>query len=197
MDKQSAVLVGLQEVCFPPPTTNSPQFARCHEIPLAITTCGVDGQGREQSFNTDGVRNYCCSFLDTTTDNLNAPGLTCALSDGFSDFAQANFVDSDGDRVPDIIDDCKRVPDVFQGDIDKDGVGDACDNCRTTPNQSQADWDGDGIGNECDPTPGLPPPVVIPTPAPAAAFPWLLLLGGGLGLLGASRLLDAAKKEAA
>jgi hypothetical protein len=35
-------------------------------------------------------------------------------------------------------------------DTDGDGVPDAIDNCPTTPNANQADTDGDGIGDVCD-----------------------------------------------
>ncbi len=37
--------------------------------------------------------------------------------------------DADGDAVPDVLDDCPRVPDPDQADSDADGRGDACDAC--------------------------------------------------------------------
>jgi probable HAF family extracellular repeat protein len=37
-------------------------------------------------------------------------------------------------------------------DTDGDGVPDNVDNCPTTPNPNQADIDGDGIGDACDPS---------------------------------------------
>jgi hypothetical protein len=39
-------------------------------------------------------------------------------------------------------------------DSDGDGVPDGVDNCPTTPNPDQRDTDGDGVGDECDATPG-------------------------------------------
>jgi len=41
-------------------------------------------------------------------------------------------------------------------DADGDGVPDAADNCPAAANADQADTDGDGTGDVCDPTPGTP-----------------------------------------
>ncbi|HTO68886.1 MAG TPA: thrombospondin type 3 repeat-containing protein [Myxococcota bacterium] len=79
-------------------------------------------------------------------------------------------LDSDGDGIPDILDNCPTVANATQTDTDGDGVGDACDNCvnianpRVTPNVAaylntnqwatltggQRDDDHDGYGNKCD-----------------------------------------------
>ena len=79
-------------------------------------------------------------------------------------------VDTDGDGVPDNIDNCPTVANANQADADGDGVGDACDNCvnianpRVTPDANtylsanpwatltggQRDDDHDGYGNKCD-----------------------------------------------
>jgi hypothetical protein len=62
-------------------------------------------------------------------------------------------MDTDGDGVPDHVDNCPTVPNPGQEDEDGDGVGDACDNCPDEPNADQADWNGNGIGDVCDPEP--------------------------------------------
>ena len=36
-----------------------------------------------------------------------------------------------------------------QVDTDGDGVGDVCDNCPSNSNPDQLDSDGDGTGDEC------------------------------------------------
>ncbi len=70
--------------------------------------------------------------------------------------------DSDGDGVPDETDNCPKVANADQIDVNGNGQGDACDdfdhdgvmtlddNCPNTPNSAQRDTDGDGIGDECD-----------------------------------------------
>ncbi|UCH87405.1 MAG: thrombospondin type 3 repeat-containing protein, partial [Dehalococcoidia bacterium] len=58
--------------------------------------------------------------------------------------------DTDGDGIPDEVDNCPTVPNTDQTDSDGDGVGDACDNCPTVPNTDQTDSDGDGIGDACE-----------------------------------------------
>jgi Thrombospondin type 3 repeat len=71
--------------------------------------------------------------------------------------------DSDGDDVPDDVDNCLTVPNPDQADADGDGTGDACeadsdadgtidddDNCPDIANPGQADSDGDGTGDACE-----------------------------------------------
>ena len=72
-------------------------------------------------------------------------------------------LDGDGDRIPDVLDNCPAVPnedqadndgdgrgDVCDGDDDDDGVGDRDDNCPLQANPGQEDYDGDGVGDVCD-----------------------------------------------
>ena len=69
--------------------------------------------------------------------------------------------DSDGDGIPDPLDQCPDDPEDPDGiqdgdgcpeaDADSDGVDDPDDNCPLVPNPDQADADGDGRGDACDP----------------------------------------------
>ncbi|MGQ9851458.1 MAG: thrombospondin type 3 repeat-containing protein [Aggregatilineaceae bacterium] len=72
--------------------------------------------------------------------------------------------DSDGDGVPDDVDNCPAVYNPEQTDSDSDGFGDACDgdddedgvldaedNCPLVANPGQEDADGDGVGDACEP----------------------------------------------
>jgi len=95
------------------------------------------------------------------------------------------IADSDGDGVPDALDNCPLVANSTQADGDGDGVGDACDNCPVTANASQADTDGDGVGDACDSCANIANPRVpgsrgIPgdTATYLAANPWATLTGG-------------------
>ncbi len=85
-------------------------------------------------------------------------------------------VDTDGDGVPDLCDNCPSVSNANQADLDNDGIGDVCDNCvdpdhdgfgnsgypmttcaldncPTVYNPDQADTDLNGIGDACEFTP--------------------------------------------
>lgn len=71
--------------------------------------------------------------------------------------------DYDNDGVIDLMDNCVKISNPNQEDIDNNGRGDACedfdgdgvvnsnDNCPDHPNSYQKDKDSDGIGDECDP----------------------------------------------
>lgn len=66
-------------------------------------------------------------------------------------------LDSDGDGVPDLGDNCPNHANRFQTDVDKDTIGDRCDNCPLLVNTTQHDvGDMDGIGDVCDPNPQMP-----------------------------------------
>ncbi|MGF1572156.1 MAG: thrombospondin type 3 repeat-containing protein [Sumerlaeia bacterium] len=72
-------------------------------------------------------------------------------------------LDSDGDGIIDVADNCPfnsnpdqldsnndGIGDICDDDFDNDGIIDALDNCPFIPNPDQSDVDGDGIGDVCD-----------------------------------------------
>lgn len=85
-------------------------------------------------------------------------------------YAGAFINDKDGDEILDSKDNCSRIYNPDQQDLDRDGKGDLCDLCITDPtndidrdsicggedncpkdfNPYQEDTDNDGIGNACD-----------------------------------------------
>lgn len=59
-------------------------------------------------------------------------------------------IDSDGDSVADLADNCPADSNPSQEDGDADDVGDVCDNCPAVSNPGQENADGDGFGDACD-----------------------------------------------
>lgn len=66
--------------------------------------------------------------------------------------ATDEIADSDGDGIPDTIDNCLLDPNTDQGNGDGDTVGDACDAC---PLDAANDLDGDGLCGDVDNCPGV------------------------------------------
>lgn len=58
-------------------------------------------------------------------------------SGSLSSTACTKPLDSDGDGVPDSVDNCPHLANPDQKDTDGDGVGDACDNCPNVSNPTQ------------------------------------------------------------
>lgn len=100
-------------------------------------------------------------------------------------------LDTDGDGIPDVHDNCQSVVNHDQEDKDGNSIGDACedfdhdgimnskDNCPLAYNPDQADADADGMGDLCDPVDNRAGPIA----------PWLPYAGLGaaavvLGVLG-------------
>ena len=79
-------------------------------------------------------------------------------------------LDSDGDGVADLDDNCSGTANANQSDLDQDGVGDVCDNCPSTPNTTQFDFDRDGVGGACDCNDSIPGLGACNTPESANPF---------------------------
>jgi len=79
--------------------------------------------GKQGDADMDGVGDACdiCP--------LNANTTTCTMSDPN---------DSDGDTIPNTIDNCKDIANTNQADVDMDGKGDLCDLCPTVANPGTA-----------------------------------------------------------
>src|SRR5512144_278011 len=86
-----------------------------------------------------------CSFSKGTSSSPPGGG-------GDTPDAAATTTDTDGDGVPDLLDNCPAVANPDQHDHDGDLRGDACDVCPHLADTG-ADFDGDGVGDACDPRP--------------------------------------------
>ena len=67
-----------------------------------------------------------------------------------SNYCLAPDIDTDGDRILDVCDNCVHISNPSQEDSDRDGIGDACDNCIAFYNPMQLNNDGDLVGDMCD-----------------------------------------------
>ena len=69
-----------------------------------------------------------------------------AMLVGSAESRASGAVDTDGDGVLDLGDNCPFASNVDQSDGDLDGVGDVCDNCPSDPNPDQTDTDKETLG---------------------------------------------------
>jgi Thrombospondin type 3 repeat len=113
--------------------------------------------------DADGVENSL-PYLDRGQDNCPVvanPDQTPAAQN--PKYGAACYVDTDGDAVPDPLDNCPDLANADQADYDYDRTGDLCDpdndedgefdavdNCPFVYNYDQGDVDGDGRGTACD-----------------------------------------------
>jgi hypothetical protein len=116
----NAPLIGTAQVCYPNPTHNpNAAVLRCSPaLPTTPPSCSAP----DRLFNYNGAK--CCSTLSgggVGTDPL------CRDTDHFSDLAAGMLVDTDGDFVPDVSDNCPTVFNPDQRDTNLNGIGDACD----------------------------------------------------------------------
>jgi len=82
--------------------------------------------------------------LDSDGDNI------MDMSDNCPDDVNPDQVDGDTDGVGDACDNCLEVANPDQANSDNDEFGDECDNCPEDWNDDQTDTDDDGVGNACD-----------------------------------------------
>jgi hypothetical protein len=88
----------------------------------------------------------CCEvvcFMDCTRDAKE--NWICGETPEFSNFTIGTLTDIDDDNMPDLVDNCPEVYNIWQDDTDDDGIGDACDNC---PKGGDLDSDGDVDGSD-------------------------------------------------
>lgn len=122
------------------------------------------------------------AWVDVTQAIHTETHVVCGSVTSFSPFVVAEpAADTDGDGIPDDVDNCPAAPNPDQADLDGDHIGDVCDpdrdgdgivnehdNCPDVSNPDQADSDGDGIGDACE----LPKSLVEDTHSSLAYNGW-------------------------
>ena len=97
---------------------------------------------------------YLWVSAGTLTIGLKSDGTVVAVGNNDFDRCEVSGWDlapeSDGDGVPDEVDNCPLTYNPGQQDDDVDGLGDVCDNCPKIWNPDQIDTDGDGLGDLCE-----------------------------------------------
>ncbi|MBN1463257.1 MAG: thrombospondin type 3 repeat-containing protein [Paludibacteraceae bacterium] len=87
--------------------------------------------------------------IDTDGDGISD------LTDNCPNLFNPGQEDYDGDGIGDLCDNCIIISNLDQNDIDNDKIGNVCDNCPNISNMDQTDADGDGIGDACDNCPSV------------------------------------------
>jgi hypothetical protein len=130
---------------------------RCYDTSVGILL-GKSGSVYPDGVPFNALHDHCLNKTNLELYYCDTDGKARSLNLGCSSqfgsksicYSDACRMDSEGDGIPDEIDNCPEVSNVSQSDIDKDGFGDACDNCPSADNPDQEDPDSDGAGNACD-----------------------------------------------
>lgn len=111
-------------------------------------------------FDPDRWSNLATGETPNLTSDVDILRLTGTPTPQINPFYKT--VDSDGDIIPDLRDNCVQTSNPDQVDVNGNGRGDACDdfdrdgrinaqdNCPDITNAGQNDIDSDGIGDACD-----------------------------------------------
>ena len=94
-------------------------------------------QGSVDETGSVCANGMCCHEL--LTSFLTTPGYVCGITSGMQIVAYGKALDTDGDLIPDLQDNCPYVDNTFQQDDDDDGIGNACDPCPEAPGVICAD----------------------------------------------------------
>lgn len=109
----------------------------CACVVLLVAACN-------QVFDIDDT-----TLIDDDSDDDGVPNLI----DNCVELANADQLDTDGDRLGDACDSCPTGSNFH--DEDDDGIVDGCDNCPQIANETQDNTDGDDLGDVCDHDPGV------------------------------------------
>uniref|UniRef100_UPI004047E3B9 thrombospondin type 3 repeat-containing protein n=1 Tax=Polaribacter sp. TaxID=1920175 RepID=UPI004047E3B9 len=101
--------------------------------------------------NYNPNKSYIAKLYYLTSYVGNNGGSTFIASINLQSLNVFQGLDSDGDGIFDLEDNCPNISNSNQLDIDNDNIGDLCDNCPNISNENQQDTDGDGLGDLCDP----------------------------------------------
>jgi len=102
--------------------------------------CDGDADGDDVPNDEDCAPLNADVYTGAPCDDGNPETMNDAIQDDCSCIGIAIEIDTDGDGIPDSIDNCPTIVNPSQGDIDMDGVGNLCDD----------DIDGDSVLNEDD-----------------------------------------------
>lgn len=165
-----------QSVYFPKTTAKNWTITLNYSQPLRITGIRLGSQDYNKNiyslrflaqpnsdysvyFNPDRRVPVSVGEMANLSDNRDVIKLSSSVS---KDNPSYIIADTDGDKIPDVRDNCVSISNTDQADVNQNGRGDVCDdfdkdgvmnsldNCRDLPNVSQIDTDGDKIGDVCD-----------------------------------------------
>jgi hypothetical protein len=159
---------GKARVSFSPPAFDGGSTVTAYTV--TANPGGFTASGSASPITVVGLTNGKVYRFTAIATNVVGTGSASAASNSVTP-----MLDSDGDGIVDINDNCPNTVNANQSDTDHDGVGDACDalpnnamewkdtdgdgvgdnldNCVAVANPDQADADGDAIGDACDGTP--------------------------------------------